>query len=69
MQTGSERSLLIKLQFATGSLAVGAVYFPTGVPAANARSGIGECDITHFSGKVMENPNVLGRRLGWPHWE
>ena len=34
LQVGSERSLLIKLQFPTGSLAVGAVYFPTGVAAA-----------------------------------
>ena len=32
VRTGSERS--IKLQFPTGSLAVGAVYFPTGVTAA-----------------------------------
>ena len=34
VQTGSERSLLIKLQFPTRSLAVGAIYFPTGVAAA-----------------------------------
>ena len=34
LQVGSERSLLIKLQFPTGSLAVGAVYFPTGAAAA-----------------------------------
>ena len=34
LQVGSERSLLIKLQFPTGSLAVGPFYFPTGVAAA-----------------------------------
>jgi len=34
VRTGSERSVLIKLQFPTGSLAVGAMYFPTGVTAA-----------------------------------
>ena len=34
LQVGSERLLLIKLQFPTGSLAVGAVYFPTGEAAA-----------------------------------
>ena len=34
VRTGSERSILIKLQFPTGSLAVGAIYFPTGVTAA-----------------------------------
>ena len=34
VRTGSERSVLIKLQFPTGSLAVGAIYFPTGVTAA-----------------------------------
>ena len=34
LQVGSERSLLIKLQFPTGSLVVGAVYFPTEVAAA-----------------------------------
>ena len=34
VRTGSERSILIKLQFPTGNLAVGATYFPTGVAAA-----------------------------------
>ena len=34
LHVGSERSLLIKLQFPAGSLAVGAVYFPTSVTAA-----------------------------------
>ena len=34
LHVGSERSLLIKLQFPSGSIAVGAVYFPTGVTAA-----------------------------------
>ena len=34
VRTGSERSILIKLQFPTGSLAVGAKNFPTGVAAA-----------------------------------
>ena len=34
VQAGSERSLLIKLQFPTASLAVGAIYFSTGVAAA-----------------------------------
>jgi len=34
VRTGSERSVLIILQFPTGSLAVGAMYFPTGVTAA-----------------------------------
>ena len=33
VQTGSERSMLIKLQFPTESLTVGAIYFPTGVAA------------------------------------
>jgi len=33
LQVGSERSLLIKLQFPTGSLAVGPFYFPTGAAA------------------------------------
>ena len=34
VRAGSERSMLIKLEFPTGSLAVGAIYFPTGVAAA-----------------------------------
>ena len=34
VRTGSELSALIKLQFPTGSLAVGAIYIPTGVAAA-----------------------------------
>ena len=34
VRTGSERSVLIKSQFPTGSLAVGAIYFPKGVTAA-----------------------------------
>ena len=34
VRAGSERSLLIKLQFPTGSLAVCAIFFPTGVAAA-----------------------------------
>ena len=34
VHTESERSLLIKLQFPTGSLGVGAINFPTGVAAA-----------------------------------
>ena len=34
VRTGSERSVLIKLQFPMGSLAVGAIYFPTGGTAA-----------------------------------
>ena len=34
VRAGSERSILIRLQFPKGSLAVGAIYFPTGVAAA-----------------------------------
>ena len=34
VRTGSERSLLIKLQFPSGNLAVGAIFFPKGVAAA-----------------------------------
>jgi len=65
LQVGSERSLLIKLQFPTGSLAVGPFYFPTGAAAMRDLELVNVLSL--ISGKIVENPNVLCRRLEWAY--
>ena len=62
VQTGNARSLLIKLRR-------GSSIFSDGGGRSDEGSGIGECTITHLSGKIVENTDVSGRRLEWSHWE
>ena len=62
-----------RLAFQNGgsTLQVGtiALDLSNGCGSSDARSGIGECAVTHISGKIVENPNVIWRRLEWSHWE
>ena len=61
IHVGSERSLLSKLQFPEGSIAVGAFLIRNNCGCGDARHGIVESSLPHFSGTFMENPLVHWR--------
>ena len=61
IHVGSERSLLSKLQFPEGSIAVGVFLIPNNCGCGDARLGIVESSLPHLSGKFKENPLVIWR--------